>query len=153
MQCQRKIISEIKTVNQHFSKWSFQRFIKWLFQTVILNDHLSLHAIKTGQNLILFHFIYDQFFNFSIFFFFFQIPRSKHSKTIADVHRIEKITNKIKKIKKKNHKRWKWTINQNAKNQKSDMLIWWNMKIFFRFQKNVSVDTIKYSFSWRVIYV
>ena len=38
-------------------------------------------------------------------------------------------------------------MNQNAKNQKSDMLIWWNMKDFSRFQKDVSVGTIKYLFT------
>ena len=63
-------------------------------------------------------------------------------------------------------------MNQNAKNQKIKMKFhatdeiscydqtikrtcWFdkNMKNFSDFQKNVSVDTIRYSYSWRVIYI
>ena len=40
---------------------------------VSINDHFerSFHAVKMNQNLISFHFIYDQFLNFSIHFSFF----------------------------------------------------------------------------------
>ena len=66
VQFQRKI-SEIETVNQHQNTFStFQ-------QMIISNGHFerSFHAIKTNQSSPSFHFIYDQFFSFSIYFLFF----------------------------------------------------------------------------------
>ena len=55
-------------------------------------------------------------------------------------------------------------MNQNAKNQEIKLKFHATAEIsehvdlmkyekFFSFQKNVSVDTIKYSFLWRVTYV
>ena len=45
-------------------------------------------------------------------------------------------------------------MNQNAKDQKiKNTMIWWNMKDFFCFQKNVSVDTTKDSILQRVIHI
>ena len=117
---------------------------------------------------IRFHFILNaiDFSIFNSFVFFFQVQRSRHSKMITDVFQIEETTSKIKKIKKKNHKRWKRFMNQNVKNQIeisyyqiSEHVDLIKMKKNFNFQKNVSVDTIakfyflRNSISWRVIYV
>ena len=47
-----------------------QMIISTFYQMIISNGHFerSLHAVKTDQSSISFHFIYDQFFNFSIHF-------------------------------------------------------------------------------------
>ena len=90
---------------------------------------------------------------------------------ITDVPQIEGTTNKIKNIKKKTANDEN-AMNQNAKNQRIKMKFhvtdeiscydqtikrtcWFdkNMKKIFNFQKNVSVDTIRYSYLWRVIYI
>ena len=108
-----------------------QMIILTSHQMIILNGHFerSLHAVKTDQNSISFHFIYDQFFNFSVvFYFFFQVQRSRHCRMATDVLQIERTTSRIKKIKKKNHKRWKWTMNQNARNQVDISCNNWNFK-------------------------
>ena len=89
----------------------------------------------------------------------------------TDVSQIKRTTSKIKNIQKKTANDEN-AMNQDAKNQKIkmkfhvtdeiscyDQTIKWacwfdeNMKNFFDFQKNVSVDTIRYSYSWRVIYI
>ena len=86
------------SANDHFNVSSNGHF-KRSFQTVISNGHF-VH--QTDQNSVSFHFIYDQFFNFSTaLYFLFQVQRSRHSRTVVDVHQIEETTSRIKRIKRK----------------------------------------------------
>ena len=91
---------------------------------VSINGHFerSLHAVKTDQSSISFHFIYDQFFNFSILFsFFFKFSNRNSAEWPLICLSKRELRIKLKTSKKKNHKRWKQTINQNIKNQKIKM--------------------------------
>ena len=133
------------SANDHFIVSTNDHF------NVSINGHFerSFHAVKTNQINHHFFFVYNRFFNVSIFFFFFlQIQRSRHSRMITNVLQIKKTTMKIKNIKKKTANDEN-AMNQNVKNQVeiscyeiSEYVDLMKYKKFFSFQKNVSIDTI-----------